>query len=438
MSAPDPITVFPMLRQSLLSSFDACALSSKFSQDLEGGWSTHEQARGTVFHAVAAKCMREMALHGEQRIDAGTAQAILVECLRQDDIDRTCPVCDGPAERQMVEGMPKVVCEAGHTSDSSFVNLPMKEVKDLWWTVAKWANDNVWDIDCLIDVEQRLYATVSYPDGAGGHVDRIITGQLDVVFSDPADIAHAVVVDYKTGWKLPPPADLSFSGYFQQRVYALVVMESYPAVNRVTTSELYVYHSESRSATIWREDLPEIRDELAALVARFDRSVRDDAWAPTPGKACDWCVKPQACPIPQIARGEGRITTEDEAATVAAQLVVAEAVTKKAKAALSAWASAHGPQQVRDAKGPRVWGHRKTKSVSRPTREELQKEVQAALQEGREPNFDGLYRERVGTKFLQFVPTAEDLQPEVDTGELVEALQASVAQSVQNDPPADV
>ncbi len=76
--------------------------------------------------------------------------------------------------------------------------------------------------------------------------------------------------------------------------------------------------------------------------------------------------------------------------------------------------------------------------MSRPTREELQKEVQAALQEGREPNFDGLYRERVGTKFLQFVPTAEDLQPEVDTGELVEALQASVAQSVQNDPPADV
>lgn len=206
---PKALERFPHLRQSLLSSFDLCALQASFSMELEDGWSTHPQARGTIFHTVAKKAMQEMAAQGESQIDPDTAQALLIEALRQDDVDRVCPTagCGLPVERKLhsrtvkakgfKKGMPYIVCAKKHKHHSDLTNIPMKEVKDLWWTVTKWAYDNSWDIDFLVDVEQRLNTTIEYPDGHGGHVSRIITGQLDALFSDRDDETHAIVIDYK-------------------------------------------------------------------------------------------------------------------------------------------------------------------------------------------------------------------------------------------------
>lgn len=374
---------YPKLRQSLLSSFDACALAARF--DLEyrkfdpepphnvREWSSHPQARGSIFHRVAAKCLEEMSAQGEERIETDVAQAILLECLRQHDVEPD-------------EVMP----------------LPMSEVKDLYWVVTKWANDNTFSIADLVSVEERMSATLRYPDPQGGFIERTITGQTDAVFGHGD---NAVVIDWKDTWALPGPTDLSFDGYFQQRVYAWLVMKTYPAVQSVTLREFYPRFSEVREATLFRYQMDEIEAELAALVERFDRAVDTDTWKPAPGKHCSYCPRPTACPIFPTARDEGQITSEEEAEKVAAQVIVADAALTKAKKALRAYASEHGPIPVKDAKEPnRVFGFQVTTRTSRPEQEALEAALAAKGAPLTKKEIAALYKTDTQTRFKDHVP----------------------------------
>jgi hypothetical protein len=137
-------------------------------------------------------------------IEVDVALAILHEVLRQADVDDTChePGCDKPAkwipESKRLKDRRALICPDGHRHHSSVVNVPMREVKDLYWIVVKWASENSFDVSHLVEVERRLEATVRYPNPKGGFVERTITGQLDAWLLDAQDASHAIVWTGKT------------------------------------------------------------------------------------------------------------------------------------------------------------------------------------------------------------------------------------------------
>jgi hypothetical protein len=254
---PKALDAFPKLRQSILATFDECPMTWHFGHKYGQGWSRAASARGILWHRFMAKAFREMAAQGEEALEVDVALAILHETLRQADVP----------ERDLVA-------------------CPMHEIADLYWMTKKMAYEMRWSINSLVDVEKRLSTVVEYPNPIGGSVMRVVTGQLDALLADGAELEHAVVIDHKTGWWLPPASQISETGFFQQRMYALLVMDNYPSVQAVTLREFYPRYSESREATIYRDRLDDVRLEIAALVERFDISWEMQRWEAMPGKQC--------------------------------------------------------------------------------------------------------------------------------------------------------
>jgi hypothetical protein len=401
----DPIAVdeviarLPAVRQSLLSAFDDCALSTYFQLAHGQLWSTHPQARGTIMHRAIAECIRTMQRQQMESIPVSEALEILHETLWQRDV---------PVEE--------------------LVRVPLRQVRELRSFISKFAADNSWEIDKVVDVERRLEGTVRYPDENGEMVERVLTGQIDLLMYQPPrsarDVPGALVVDWKDTWGLPPDhseqdaqgesedgSGLSWHGYFQQRFYAWLVMVNYPKIQRVTLREFYIRFSEARPATVDRSRLYQIEQELAFLVREFDlaaaqgkppwpyrledslhpnvtpelrAAVRDghmtveevlhDApelvqrgvgrWRPSPGKHCGFCMRPGQCPIEAEARGEGAISSAAMAERYAGEFLVATEVRSGRMAALKAWAEAHGPVPVKWAKGRMVAGWKANKTGS--------------------------------------------------------------------------
>lgn len=411
---------FPTIRQSTLSAFDACGLSAHFESEMRRGWSTHAQARGSVIHRVFAECMRQMWLMQEPRIEVDVALEILHQTLRQADVDRECPKCEGSNILPGIDATSRRTCgDCGEKFPTGLMNLPAQETDTIRMVVIKWAHENTWPIETLIDVEQRLSMEVEYP-GVGdiGVVRRTYTGQMDVAFLDPNDPEHLIVPDYKSGWKLPPPTELSFEGYFQQQSYAALALTNYKPIARVTTREIYVNYNEVREATTHREDLPTVTERLAEKVETFDRAVHEQVFVPTPGAHCNWCMRPTACTIKRLGRGDGSVTTPEEAERAAATIVVAEAALKHARGALKGYADVNGPIPIRDAKGRRLLGFVEQERTQRPTREEYLNAVAMGLDPLK------LYSTKKGTRFTTFVPKREQRSDEDEA--FMSALRATV------------
>jgi PD-(D/E)XK nuclease superfamily protein len=428
-TSPDPLKRFPRLRQSALATFDRCALSAKFERDHERDWSNHAQARGTIFHRFAAEALREMLRQSERSIPADVALAIFHDVLSQVGTDRRCGICNAPAE--FLDG--RVRCENGHDHGSNLLNIPFSEVKDLRWTVIKFATDNAFDIDNLVDVEQRLFAKIRYADEDGEMVDRLLTGQLDALFIIGADADHAIVLDWKDTWMLPAPTEVGFDGYFQQRFYAWLIFRNYPTVQRVTLRELYVRRSEPREADVWRSDLESIEPELAALARRYDQAFRTGNFPPSPGHHCMMCPLPARCPIFPDARAEGALAarikagqpvaaSEEDAQRLARELIVAKAAVKRREEALKAWANVRGPVPISDHKGVRVLGFVERSRTARPTKEALE----AALRAGGPVDVDSLYAEAKQTVFTEHQVAGGDWRDDPRDGDLMAALEASL------------
>jgi PD-(D/E)XK nuclease superfamily len=435
---PNALERFPTLRQSLLSQFDNCGLTAWFELEYGKGWSTHAQARGKIMHSVIAECIRQMAANHANEIPTDAALTILRDMLRQDDADRACRRCGSPNLEPGVSPTGMRTCaDCGAEFESQLVNLPLREVKDMFWTTIKWATDNSWAIEDVVDVELRLETEIRYPNRLPGIVDpwvvRLLTGQLDLLLVEGTEAEHAIVLDHKDTWGMPGPQELDKeTGYFQQRFYGLLIFRNFPSVERVTLREHYIRYSETREASLTREDEPEIESELAALVERFDRQFEEQlslpkdspraVFRPTPGKWCSWCIRPNACPILPFARGDGRITDEARAVEVAGQLTVAEEIVKGTRQALRAWSSTHGPIPVAAAKGSRALGYTESERVARPSKEEV---VRAVRENGgcESVDLDKLWRKTRGTRFGPFDPSR---QPAEDDPDLQRKLEESI------------
>lgn len=327
------VAAFPAYRQSLLGHVDNCALSARF--DLEGSaYDNAAQARGIIFHRFAAELLRTLHETGELQIPHEEAMRILYEVSRQADVKQDRVVIVPARERLTL----RKCCLA-------LADVPMNVTR-------------------LMAVEERLEATLSYstPDGP---VERVISGQPDALLSDPP--GGAVVLDWKTIRSAPAKgeqshwtgdeAHVSYEGYWQQRFYALLVMRTYPSVERVTLREYYVLPREARVATVPRAALEHIEQELALVVEFLDQALQGGSesplWRPSPGVHCSYCRRPQSCPIEREARAaEGGISSERQAAQVAAEAVLAAQVKTQSMAALKGWHDATSrPIPVKDAKG---------------------------------------------------------------------------------------
>jgi putative RecB family exonuclease len=328
------LATFPALRQSLLGDFDSCRLMTRFG--LEGTpYSNAAQARGIIFHRFAAEVLRTLRVTGEVAIPVSEALEILVEVCRQADVP-----------------------------EHEVVTVPAAERRLLRIAAIKFAHENTFRMDRLIDVERRLEATVSYPHPHTGlPVERVVSGQPDALIADPPD--GAVVLDWKTTLQPPPKyegeqqdtaAGVSYLGYFQQRVYALLVMRNYPAVQRVTLREFYPLAGEARTATVSTTHIEHIEREVAGLAEQLDRALmaggKSALWHPSPGRQCSWCPKPTRCPIEADVRArEGGITSLAQAKRAAAEYVVAGTVRERLHEALKGWVEVYGPVPVKAAKG---------------------------------------------------------------------------------------
>jgi PD-(D/E)XK nuclease superfamily len=426
---PKGLAQFPLIRQSVLSSFDNCSLGTKFEFQYRHNWHFSYQARGELFHRFASKALVEMARQGERSIPVDAALAILHETLRQDDVDRWCPRCGSGRVRKGITRKGMRYCLACRQQfPTRIIAVPMDQIAELYWVVKKWAHDTSFDVHNLVDVEKRLEAEVRYPHPDGGWVPRTITGQMDALFVEGVNDERAIVLDWKDMWKLPPPTTIGHEGYFQQRFYALLIWDSYPSVHEVVLREFYVRYSKPREATLLREQAyDDVREEVTALVERFDRTVQNNEWIASPGMHCGFCAAPQKCTIFPEARGAGRITNPDEAEKVAAQYVVASAILKQQREQLAAWTRMHGPVPVKDAKGRRVVGHQEYERTERPSEQEIVELTARLRRVPTEQEIRALQRKHVATKLTTFVP---DVQLEDDHDEqMILALQRSVEQA---------
>lgn len=430
---PKALRLFPVVRQSLVASFDNCALATKFDIQFRHGWSHSYQARGEMFHRFAAQALRTMARQIEETIPVDAALSILHETLRQRDVDRECPHCQSGRIRKGVTKRGMRYClSCRHQFETDFIRVPSDMVDELYWVVKKWAHDNSFDVRNLVDVEKRLEALVHYDNSTtGDSVARVITGQPDALFIEGEFDEHAVVLDWKDMWRLPPETEIGFGGYFQQRWYAYLIFVNYPSVEQVTLREYYVRKSTPREATLIKALVfDDIREELSALLEQFDRCVEENLWAPSPGYHCTYCPMPQRCPIHPEARGSGRITTPEEAMQAAAEFVVGQAIVKQKREQLAPWCEMNGDVPVRDAKGRRVVGYRDTYKTVRPTAKKIE---QAERELGRSltrEELDAMTKQTVGTELTTFVPHGRAETEEDDA--LIAALQASVRQAEQD------
>lgn len=357
VSRDEVIRRWPKIRQSDLSKFDDCELSAYFSMRYENGWTTSPAARGTIEHRVFAECLREMQRQDSTSIPVDLALAILTEKLRQHGV--------APEDR---------------------VRVPWRELPDMEMAVKKWAWDNTFTIRNLIDVERRLDATITYrAENTGELIERVITGQLDVLLTRGDD--EAIVVDFKGTWGLPPEREeddntdgggLSFHGFFQQRFYAVLVMRNFSSIMATVLREFYQRRSKARAARMTRQDLPKAEEGLSILVEAFDAALMAGAppalttddlekhghWKPSPGKQCFNCAKANLCPIDD-SYTDGGIRTLAQAEAAAGELEKTESIRKRLKKWCFDWAELHGDIPVKNSKGRRVLGHRTVKGGKR-------------------------------------------------------------------------
>lgn len=342
------LAAFPHLRQSLLANFDNCALMTRFSLEAVG-YNNAAQARGIIWHLFAKRFLETLARTGEAGMRVSEGLEILYEASAQRDVP-----------------------------DDEVVVLSAKERRLLRIAVVKFCTENQrFDMRRLMSAERRLFAEVEYPDPDGGVVRRSITGQPDALLSDPPD--GAVVLDWKMWLQAPArytgnltrdhAAGVSYMGYFQQRVYGLLVMRKYPSVRRVTLREFYPLVGEARTATVYPEDLEHVERELSNLCELLDRAIGGGSasalWRPSPGLHCNYCPRPASCPIaPEERAVEGGITTAAEAARSAADYVVAKRVGKALHEACKAWVMLHGPIPVKDSRGRHELRFRKNSTGS--------------------------------------------------------------------------
>lgn len=288
------------LRQSLLRTYDQCPQAAVWDAEGYQDYSTGPQALGTALHAVAEEIVRTLVKQDEEQMPTEEAITVMREVMARKE-------------------MP---------------HLSSKLMDDLRMLTLRFA-EYTWTPKYVRWLEERLFVDIACPDG----ITRTVTGQPDIMLADPPD--GAIVVDLKSGQARPAaprnPDDpqewtkdkgrpyLSERGHFQLDVYGLLVLKTYPRVNRVTLRELHVRWGETREAVLMRDDLEHLEPRVATALMNLDLTLRGEREPePRPGVWCRNCPRPTSCPIPWEERVGGTLTSEEEALSYARIFAVVE------------------------------------------------------------------------------------------------------------------
>lgn len=300
------------LRQSLLRTFEACALSAKWQA--RGSWPNPLTDLGTVLHAIYAEALRTLQRTGMEQIPT----------------------------QEMVEIAREVYAKVP-------IVLPTEQRRDMRWLLWKFC-DMRWTPSAIVHVEERLTAGIVGPDG----VTRQLTGQPDVLLRGTTR-GEAIIVDHKTGQARPPRprkdtpdewardkgrAYLSAQGTFQLDIYGTLVLLLIPIVQRVTLREYHWRWGEVREAWLDRTELEHVLPELGTHLMKLDTALRDGdespLWRPRPGSHCRYCPRPFECPMPVEERVDGMILTAEDVAAWSEVWVAADALKSRVDKELKA------------------------------------------------------------------------------------------------------
>jgi hypothetical protein len=348
VSLDDVIQRWPKVRQSDLARFDECELGAYFNMKYTSGWSNTPQARGTIEHRVIAECIREMQRADSMQIDPNTARAILIEKVRQHGVP--------PEDR---------------------VHVPIAEISVMEDAMGKWAWDQALNIRDVLDTERRLEGVISYRSENGELIERVLTGQMDVMMQRGTD--EMVVIDWKGALSAPPERDenedpATPEAFFQQRFYGVLGLQNFRSLSAVVLREMYHRLLKMRAARITRERLPQAEGLIALVVEAYDAALASgppptltiDAlnehghWKPTPGWQCRLCPGRRFCPLDDEVK-VGGIQTLGDAERLAGARHEAREIDAALKPHLESWARLHGPIPLRYEKGRRVLGFRPIK-----------------------------------------------------------------------------
>lgn len=394
---PTALERFPRVRQSLAGAYQNCPLQAKFDIEHRTGWNSHPAGRGTLTHRAISKSIDLMIEHEEWSCEPDVALEVLDEVQRQHDV----PMLATP-----------------ESMGDSVVVVPLRELAEARVTVRTWAMYYRANPALLVGSERRFDTTLTYPDGAGGVVERIVTGQVDVLLIDGTT---AIVQDWKDTWGIPseklgraqidedgPPSgdNVSVEGYFQQRRYALLILRNLPRIERVILEEIYPRYLSGkvldrkgepinpvRRAVVERSQLPEIEREMSALVEQLDRSVESGVWKPSPGTHCRWCCRPSQCTIPAEVRDDGMIPTLEEARRLAGAQQVLRRRSSMITRALRTWSDANGSAtvEIADPKTTKVYGPVVRQETTKPDAAQ----VKEAFERGIDPSTLYVTRDKV-------------------------------------------
>jgi hypothetical protein len=298
-----------VVRQSTLKVYDQCPRRAVAEAQRDfTDYSSGPASLGTAFHLVAEEILRTLWRLGELKAPHEEAMTIMREVVARDD----CP------------------------------HLSVDQLRELRILVLQFSALE-WPASKIVAIEERLWAMVPCPDGT----ERKITGKPDVLIADPP--AGAVCLDFKVSWAIPPtPRDgdftrgggrpyLSERGTFQLDVLGLLIMRSYPAINRVVLREYYPRLNEIREAILDRHELEHVEQRLGLLAERFERTMAGEiSPEPRPGKWCSHCPIARKCPVPQEDRDVGVLSSSEEADAEAARWEVIRSLDVKMRKALKA------------------------------------------------------------------------------------------------------
>jgi hypothetical protein len=366
---PDEVlAAFPFHRQSTLANASTCMLASKWALEAmhsagsvtdvaSSAWNTEEQARGILAHRHAAEVMGTLAATGERSMPVAESLEVMYEVCAQRNVPDADVVYVGPREQRMLRMWAILLV----------FNTKTRQLRT-------WSMDKLMHTEEGPAIERRLWAEVPVQMPDGSVAQRVITGQPDALVADPPD--GIVIIDFKTTPSAPAeapeskrddrgdvvgddaPGNISYLGYFQQRVYGLLALTRFPNAGRATLREVYPMDSRGmqvRSATVLRADLEHIERELGTTIELLDRALaggsKSAMWKPKPNMLCSHCPRPGSCPIPREERRVGAIESLTMAERYGEQWLQGKGVVEHRITALKAFHEASGlPIPVRDGK----------------------------------------------------------------------------------------
>lgn len=224
--------------------------------------------------------------------------------------------------------------------------LPSAKLGEIEALVAAFAQSHTLDLERVVGVEEwfrGLFVAEAQFRGIRDLVE--IRG------------ATARVTDYKTDHMIRSQAEVERD--LQLETYAWATLREYPHLEKVVGVLDFVRHNVRREVTIDRERAAGTEERLAAMIRRVRQ---DKKFEPTPGSWCSWCGYIERCPAAAAIKAAGRVVvaTPDDAARVAAELILLDRQISERKKALQGYCNIHGDVVVNGV----AWGFAVTESRS--------------------------------------------------------------------------